>query len=452
MYAIVDIETTGGHASAHGITEVAIVIYNGTEVTHRYQSLVNPQVSIPVYIQSLTGINNDMVANAPLFKDIAADVYKLLQGRIFVAHNVNFDYSFIKYHLQQAGLELQCQKLCTVRLGRKIFAGLPSYSLGKFCRSMGVANDARHRAMGDADATAQLFGMMLKADKDGHIAKALKTRDKEHSLPPNLPLEQVSTLPAAPGVYYFHDQKGKIIYVGKANNLKKRVKSHFTNNRPDQQKQEFMREVHRLTFALCGTELMSFILEAVEIKRLWPKFNRAQKHYEQRYGLFEFEDQNGYLRLAVDKCSKFASPLYTFGTLAEGYNLLLKLVESFELCTRFCFIQKNQHSCPRADSLPCPCQNTETADTYNPRVKQAIAHLKAALFTYAIRDKGRSDDEYSYILMENGEFYGMGYVKQQYADSQLREIKSLITPYPNNNYIKSMITNYAVNHPERCIV
>ncbi len=448
MYAIVDIETTGGHASAHGITEVAIVIHNGTEVVNRYQTLVNPCAPIPVYIQALTGINNQMVQNAPVFADVAADIFALLNGHVFVAHNVNFDYSFIHHHLQKAGFDLQCNKLCTVRLGRKIFPGLPSYSLGKFCRQMGIDNHSRHRAMGDADATALLFGMMLQNDKDGHITGSLKQKSKEHSLPPNLPQTQVAGLPDAPGVYYFHDQKGKIIYVGKAKSLKKRVKSHFTNNRADQQKQEFLRNIHQISHQTCGTELLAFILEAVEIKRLWPKYNRAQKHYEYTYGLYQFEDQRGYQRLAIDKWTKYSAPLYTCSSITEGYNLLNNLIAAFDLCPKLCFVQRNDQPCPRNRTKPCACQNTETILRYNKRVANATSHLKQALSTFAIRDKGRTEDEHSYILIENGEFYGMGYVSETFAGSDLTLLKTQLTPYPGNGYIKSMVANYAVNRPE----
>lgn len=452
MYAIVDIETTGGHASAHGITEIAIVIHDGIRIVNRFETLLDPGTPIPLYIQTLTGITDTMVKNAPKFSEIAQHVHEILQPCTFVAHNVNFDYSFVKHHLSIAGYDLQCQKLCTVRLGRKIFPGLPSYSLGKFCRQMGIDNTARHRAMGDAMATAQLFGLMVANDKDGHIVRSLKQRSKESSLPSNLPQQHVDTLPDAPGVYYFHDAKGKVIYVGKAKSLKKRVKSHFTNNRADLQKQEFLRNIHQITHQTCGTELLAFILETVEIKRLWPKYNRAQKHQESVYGLYLFEDQRGYLRLAIDKWTKYSAPLYTCNSLLDGYTLLNELIASFDLCPKLCFVQRNDQPCPRNKTKPCACQVTETPKRYNGRVNKAITHLKAALSTFAIRDKGRNDDEESYILIENGEFYGMGYISNSTNNIDgLSSLKSLLTPYPGNNYIKSLVANYAVSNPDRKI-
>jgi DNA polymerase-3 subunit epsilon len=216
MYAIVDIETTGGHASSNGITEVAICIHDGKKITQRYSTLVNPCMDIPVYIRALTGITNEMVQDAPKFEDVAADIYHLLHGKIFIAHNVNFDFSFIRYHLTAAGYDLQCNKLCTVRLSRKILPGMPSYSLGKLCRHLGIENESRHRAMGDAEATTTLFSILLQNDTGNHIGDALKQRSREQALPSNLPKEDIDLLPYTPGVYYFHNDKGKVIYVGKA--------------------------------------------------------------------------------------------------------------------------------------------------------------------------------------------------------------------------------------------
>ena len=200
MYAIVDIETTGSHASANGITEIAICLHNGVEVYHQYQTLINPGRDIPVFIQALTGINNEMVAGAPAFAQVAPEIHAMLKDKIFVAHNVNFDYSFVRHHLAAAGFDLQCNKLCTVRLGRKILPGMPSYSLGKLCRHLGIGNPERHRAGGDAAATAQLFTLLINNDKGDHIKSSLKQRSREQTLPANLPKSQVDDLPYVPGV------------------------------------------------------------------------------------------------------------------------------------------------------------------------------------------------------------------------------------------------------------
>ncbi|RYG33440.1 MAG: DNA polymerase III subunit epsilon, partial [Chitinophagaceae bacterium] len=216
MYAIVDIETTGGYAANNDITEVAIVLHNGNSVVERYETLIRPARAIPYYIQVLTGITPEMVEHAPAFEDVAEEIYDLLKDCVFIAHNVNFDYSFIKHHLSLNGYELEVPKLCTVRLSRKVFPGLLSYSLGKLCSHFDIVIENRHRAGGDADATVILFERVLANNGQEHVDKFLKKGSREQYLPLFLPREQVENLPYTPGVYYFHDQKGKIIYVGKA--------------------------------------------------------------------------------------------------------------------------------------------------------------------------------------------------------------------------------------------
>jgi len=452
MYAIVDIETTGGHANANGITEVAICLHDGKKVTQRYSTLVNPGRDIPVYISALTGITNDMVKTAPPFEDVAADIYHLLHGKIFVAHNVNFDFSFIRYHLTAAGYDLQCNKLCTVRLGRKILPGMPSYSLGKLCRHLGIENGSRHRAAGDAEATSVLFSILLQSDSGNHIAEALKQRSREQVLPPNLPKQDVDRLPYSPGVYYFHNEKGKVIYVGKARNIKKRVCSHFSGNNPGLQRQEFLRNIHHITYQDCGTELIAFVLEAIEIKRLWPQYNRSLKRFEHAYGLYAFEDQNGYLRLAVDKRRKLTKPLYTCNSFLDGRNLLTKLIDEFELCPKLCFIQTNNEPCIGVNSHICACEGVETPADYNKKVQLAIDELKESLPTFAIRDEGRKTDEHSCILIEKGQFYGMGYISHYFDSDNLEQLKNFLTPYPGNDYIRNVVSNYAIRYPERTMV
>ena len=174
MYAIVDIETTGGYAAANGITEIAVYIHDGERVVKHFETLINPQQDIPRFITGLTGIDDDMVADAPAFDEVADVLFDLLNDKIFIAHNVNFDYSFLKHHFKAAGYELTAKKLCTVRLAKKVFPGLPSYSLGNLCRLLQLPIKNRHRAGGDAMATVKLFERCLANNGNEHIEQMLK--------------------------------------------------------------------------------------------------------------------------------------------------------------------------------------------------------------------------------------------------------------------------------------
>lgn len=450
MYAIVDIETTGSYAAAHGITEISILVTDGEKIVDRFESLVNPGQPIPYFIQAMTGITHEMVSTAPRFDELAENIHAILKDRIFVAHNVNFDYSFVKSHLLQAGYELDTRKLCTVRLSRKIFPGLPAYSLGKLCHHLGISIENRHRAGGDAAATTELFRLLLQHDKENHIAKSLQRHSKEASLPPHVPREHVEKLPRTPGVYYFHDKKGKIIYIGKALNIRQRVSSHFSNNSSSRQKQNFMQHTYAISFLSCSTELMACVLESAEIKKKWPVFNASQKRWEDVYGIFLFEDQNGYQRLAIEKLRKGQRALHTFHYLVDGHAILKRLVAEFRLCPRLCFLQKGTDACEAYHAGACSgaCARKENPDAYNKRVVRAATSLRQQA-SFAIIDRGLNDEERSCILVESGSFYGMGYLPAAAGLDSLPAIKEYLTVYRENSFIRNLLMGYAARYPDK---
>jgi len=454
LYAIVDIETTGAYAAGSGITEIAIIIHDGTKTLHQWESLINPGRPIPLFIQQLTGIRPDMVAHAPYFEEVAGHVHSLLQDKVFVAHNVNFDYSFVHHHLKHCGYELHNRKLCTIRLARKLVPGHRSYGLGNICHLLSIPHEDKHRAMGDAAATALLFSQLVEKDAEGVLREMLHGRNKEQYLPPNLPIAQVNDLPATPGVYYFYDAAGKAIYVGKAVNLQQRVKSHFANNKTSRQKQDFLREIHRVSCQPTATELMAEILESVEIRRLWPRFNRSQRGYHPKFGLFSYEDRQGFLRLAIENNKNYNKPLHTFNTLLEGHQWLRNLQEEFALCSRLCNLSKTENQCELPGGSTCGssgCPAQVTAAVYNEKVREALGWVEKALPTLAYADNGLKEDEKSVVLVEKGCFYGMGYVPEGTELSNLAQLKSLLTPYPDNDYIRHLIYRNADACPAKCV-
>jgi DNA polymerase-3 subunit epsilon len=447
-YAIVDIETTGGNASGSRITEIAIIIHDGINVIDRWETLVNPQKEIPLPIFALTGINNEMVRHAPIFNGIAQTVLQMLTNRIFVAHNVNFDYSFVRHQLEEAGFKWTAPKLCTVRAARKIIPGFGSYSLGNLCRSLNIPLENQHRAGGDANATAILFAQLLQCDSEGEILKMVKKTAQDQRLPPNLPPQDFDQLPEKPGVYYFYNQVKKVIYVGKAVNIKKRVASHFSGHKITPQRQHFLRDIHSISFEVCATELMALLLECTEIKKLWPAYNRALKRFEPKFGLYEYEARSGYRYLAVGKLSKFQASIQVFNTLHDGITVLRKLAEQFELDYRFCKF------CTSAESEVAPkvdMTNLPEAEHHNTQVENAIDFVIKNRPSFAIIDKGRAADERSCIWVENGHFYGMGYITLDTAFTDPSEIKEYVTPYRSNQYIMQLIYTYAGKHPGKVL-
>jgi DNA polymerase-3 subunit epsilon len=443
-YAIVDIETTGGNATHSRITEIAIVIHDGEKVLDRWETLVNPQKDIPPAIFALTGITNEMVSEAPVFDAISDTIFEMLSDRIFVAHNVNFDYSFVRHELERAGIKWTARKLCTVRAARKIRPGMLSYSLGRLCHSLDIDLENRHRAGGDADATAILFTRLLEWDTDKEMDKMIKKTSQDQRLPPNLPREDFDQLPDKPGVYYFYDEHKKVVYVGKALNLKKRVASHFGGHKITPQRQHFLRDIYAITYEVCGTELMALLLECSEIKQLWPVHNKALKRFEPKFGLFEYEARNGYRYLAIGKLAKNQYCMETFDTLYDGIQVLQKLAQQFEIDQRFCkygsmsdgvFTFQN-------DIVALPEMNR-----HNDQIQEAIDFYLNSRPSFAIIDKGRTTDERSCIWVEEGNFYGMGYLDSDTVINDPSQVKEHVTPYKTNQYIMQLIFSFAQKYP-----
>ena len=432
MYAIVDIETTGSHPDKNGITEIAIVLHNGTEVEGRYETLINPGYKIPSFITYLTGISNETVADAPQFSAVAQHIHNLLSSRIFIAHNVNFDYTFIRHHLQVNGYHWLPKKLCTLKLSRKAFPGLLKYGLEHLCKTFEIPVINRHRAGGDADATAILFEKILKEGGEKLIKDFLKKDNHEQIIPPNLSKENIDELPYVPGVYYFHNAKGKIIYVGKAKCLKKRVLSHFTGLNTGQKRQEFLRNIHEITFTECPTEFTAFILESIEIKKYWPEYNFSQKRAEQFYGIYLFEDSAGFMRLAIDKKRKHIEPVASFSLLGDAHRTLWKLVKTFELHPALCFLQKQLYIPTDIDTI-----------AYNEKVRLAVSHLQQNMGTFAIVESPATGNRKSCVLVENGKFYGMGLLPHDNESFDSFHLKNYLTVYPENEMIRTLVKSYA---------
>lgn len=406
MYAIVDIETTGGHATQNRITEISIFVHNGVEVIDHFETLINPEMYIPPYIQAFTGITDAMVADAPSFSMVAERIYNLLKGPIFIAHNVNFDHSFIKTQLQECGFDLNVKKLCTVRLSRKIVPGYKSYSLGNICSSLGIHLKNRHRAGGDALATVKLFEYLLAHDTEKHIDDSLKRGSKEQVLPPNVNKTDFEKLPKAPGVYYFVDDKGLAVYVGKAKNIRTRVGTHFSGDLKGKQKQNFMREVHGFSHTATGNELLAVLLESHEIKRLWPDENRSQKRVQSVFGLYDYLDQNNKIRFGIDKVRKDTKPLLTFSTHAAALQFLNTLIDTYGLCPKLCNSQTNKGDCIHVQHQICDgyCLVAENAAVYNAKAQTFFNELIADKKIHYVLGKGRNYKEQCVILYEPNKF------------------------------------------------
>ncbi len=447
MYAIVDIETTGGYAANHRITEIAIYYHDGMQITDTFHTLVNPGRSIPYYISGLTGITSEMVISAPSFEELAAEIHRKLEGKIFVAHNAHFDYSFLKKEFEQVGIQWQSKKLCTVRLSRKIIPGLRSYSLGSLAESLGIPITHRHRAGGDAEATVKIFNELLLRDRENHILKALKRNSGETILPPNLSKEEFDKLPAKCGVYYFHDARGNVIYVGKAVNIRKRIAGHFTGDAREWSRSKIRNEIHHISYELTGNELIALILESQEIRKLWPKYNQAQKYRAEEWGIYDYEDRNGFLRFSVNVVTRGSHPLIRFSTKGDAWNFLWQKVREHELCPKLSGLQVAKGLCFEYQTGECngACMGVEAASDYNHRVEKAIGSFHEKGSNVAIIGKGRSQDEQSLVLVEEGSYFGFGFFGRDVAISDLESARNYVRKSIETPTVQNLINSYLTN-------
>ncbi len=409
-YAIVDIETTGGSPKSSKITEIAIYKHNGKEIIDEYVTLINPEMRIPPFIVNLTGINNEMVQDSPKFYEVAKDIVEFTKDCVFVAHNVGFDYGIVRHEFRTLGFDYRRPHLCTVRASRYVLPGHDSYSLGKLTRSLGIELIGRHRAGGDALATAKLFTILMETDKAG-LSTFIQEELNPKRLHPNLDLDVLDEIPNKAGVYRFFNDTNQLIYIGKSIHIKKRIEQHLRNNKT-KKGIEMQQEISRIEFELTGSELIALLLESQLIKQHQPLYNRALRKNKFPYGLYHFTDARGYIQFHIARTSSTQeAPLLSFSSRKEGTNHLERMIEQYELCQKLCNTYKTQSSCFRYEIKECKgaCVQEESPEEYNARCNDLIDELMMNNDTFYIVDKGRQKGEKSLVYVENGSLRGYGY-------------------------------------------
>ncbi|MGB5981156.1 MAG: exonuclease domain-containing protein [Nonlabens sp.] len=442
-FCVVDIETTGKGLGGNRMTEICIVRMHGSEIVEKFTSLVDPQALIPDFITNLTGIDNEMVATAPIFSEIAEEIERMTRDCIFVAHNVNFDYNIIRNEFKRLGFEFKRKKLCTVRLSRELIPGMNSYSLGRLCNSLNITLNNRHRAEGDTDATVTLFQRLLDIDVHGEtFEKFVKGTNKEGTFPPHLDRSQFSDLPDAPGVYLFKNKAQKVIYVGKAINLRKRVLSHFYTKKS---KSYLMcQEIYHIEHIPTGNELVALLQEADLIRHYYPKFNNAQKKPRNTYQILHYKNQLGIIQFAVGLVKSYDSSVVTHYNRAHAIEQLEDLCAEFKLCPRYCSFSIKGDCTSHFKLKNCKgvCRKEELISLYNIRANQAIEALRATNENYLIKQPGRTPDENCLILVKDGEYQGYGYVDLETSIQSIKECEDHIDRKTANYHTNQILRSF----------
>ncbi|HFA49021.1 MAG TPA: DNA polymerase III subunit epsilon [Bacteroidetes bacterium] len=449
IFAIIDIETTGGRAATEKITEIAIVLHDGQKIIGQYETLINPERHIPYGITELTGITDEMVADAPKFYEVAKKIVEMTEGAVFVAHNVRFDYSFVQEEFRRLGYTYTRKKLCTVRLSRKTFPGLPSYSLGNLIRHFKLNVGARHRAMGDTMATVDLFERILAAEKtEENISEMINLGVRESLLPKSFSMEKIHALPEACGVYYFHDEKGDVVYVGKSLNIKKRVAEHFAVK--TEKARKLQAAVHDVSYEITGSELAALLYESHEIKRLRPSINRAQKTRQFPYVIHAFENSDGYLCFEVKKenlkTRKALRVVASYPKQANAKSWLRNVQKQYQLCLRHCHLEIKNGPCFDYHLSNCfgACIGEEAPEDYNERANEAMEALDENFLqpNFFLIDKGRNENESTVILVEEGEYRGFGYAELNELNGQVEELRDVVKFYENNPEVMRILQGF----------
>jgi DNA polymerase-3 subunit epsilon len=452
MYAIVDIETTGGNASLDKITEIAVILHDGQKIVREFSTLINPECSIPYSITALTGITNDMVADAPRFYEVARELVEMTENKIFVAHNVAFDYGFVRNEFQRLGFEYKRERLCTVRLSRRLVPGHPSYSLGNICRALNIEISDRHRALGDARATAQLLNYLLSRETpaSGPLSDTAPRITEHHPL---LDVRKINDLPEEPGVYYFYNQHKELIYIGKSKNIRQRVISHFMRT-PTVKSIRMRSQVADIGFELTGSDLLAQIRESYEIKEFKPLFNRRQRRSLFRYALASHYNDQGYFCLSLRKSAPNEDALASFTTKAEALAFLNRLIDKYGLCQKMCGIYPSAGPCFHFEIQLCrgACVGKELPEMYNRRAQSVVQQIASGFQNILILEAGRSKEERSVVKLEQGRFIGYGYCDISYAAVDASVWHECIQPFPDNRDVHYIVTHYLQNNKSAKVV
>ena len=440
MYAIVDVETTGGKFNEEGITEIAIYRFDGNKIVDQFSSLVNPQREIQPFVQRLTGINSKMLVNAPKFFEVAKRIVEITEDAVLVAHNAEFDYRIIRTEFKRLGFDFERQSLCTVDLAQKLLPDLPSYKLGKLVRSLGIPISDVHRAHGDAQATVELFKVLLEKDSQKEIISAhVKTLNKKQV--PSKYLNIIDELPTETGVYYIYNEAGNIIYIGKSKNIKKRVLSHLTSKARKAEK--IQKAIHRVTYELCGNECLALLKEQHEIKKNQPRLNHALKYRHFPMGIRR-DESSPYQRLLVEQVRQDLDYLDVFKNKKEAEGRLRFWIEEFSLCAQHTSFARPQGACFRKGIDQCQgaCVGEERCDNYNVKVQAVADSLRYPYDDFLIIDKGKSVGEKSFIYIKEGVFQGYGYFQLNHQIKNLDKIEARLIRIENNRDTQAVIRSF----------
>lgn len=382
-----------------------------------------------------------MLRSAPKFFEVAKRIIEITQDCIIVAHNASFDFRILRTEFRRLGYDFEAKTLCTVELAKALIPDQPSYSLGKLVRALGIPMADRHRASGDALATVKLFKMLLDKDLEKVILKELVKSEIVKGIAPKL-LDIVQSLPSKTGTYYIHNEKGDLIYIGKSRNIKKRINQHFTGTSTKSKK--IQATVFSVTYDETGSELIALLKESEEIKINKPILNRAQRKSIFQWALYQEVDANGYLNLKLQKADGRKKEITSFTSLQEGKNALFRITSQFNLCQKLTGLYETKTECFQFKIKECDgaCIGKISPEEYNNRVQEFINSYSFENQNMILIDRGRTINERSAILIENGVYKGYAFYDLNYQINTIEILRTIIIPMQNNRDTRNIIQSH----------
>jgi DNA polymerase-3 subunit epsilon len=402
MYVIVDIETTGGNKNNGRITEIAAIKHDGVKIVDTFETLINPERPIPDFIKRLTGISDEMVTNAPTFSEIAEKFDRFTANTIFIAHNVNFDYRFIREEFRKIGMDFSRRKMCTVQLSRKAFPGLPSYSLGKITKELSITLDGHHRAGVDAKATAKLFEkIILKESQQDLFDLNFGKPDFTRINSPLIDEELIDSIPDESGVFRFYDRNDEVLYVKRSQHMLTDICKKLSEAE-SKSGQGLINDLYRIDWSPLGSDLLSQLDEAYEVLVKKPRFNAGKFSIKPRFAAYLHTELKS-AKLTLEKIKKGEKAELFFTSYFEGLDYFKELSDSTGV--ELSYVKNGKHSTPTLDLTSA----LESDGAIFPETE------------YLIVDEGRLASENSVVYVRGTHVIGYGFVDREQHNGNLEE-------------------------------
>lgn len=415
--AFVDTETTGLRASYDRIIEIGILRIENNKLTKTFESLLDPGGYISPEITTLTGISSKDLENAPSFREISDEIVEILNDCFFIAHNVRFDYAFLKQEFKRLGKSFSPKQICTVKLAKKLFPNLKSYNLDSIIENFKIECKKRHRAFDDAKVLWDFYQIAQKSVSENIFSEKINLILKRPSLPIKISQKTFDKLPEAPGVYIFYGQKDIPLYIGKSINIKERVLSHFSSDHSSSVEMKISQQIESIETIQTVGELGALLLESTLIKKHQPLYNKVLRTKRQLVILKQIKDKNGYQAVTMETVnfidpSNLSTILGVFKNIRSAKDFLISLSKKYSLCEKLLNTEKTDKACfgQRLGRCLGACVKKESPLKYNIRFLTAFAGAKFQSWPFdgpiLVEEKNELDEKQEIFVIDQWCFLG----------------------------------------------